>query len=674
MSARGQERFTTRFVLWFCLILGVNAHAAPEIPRQLADHGSGTLVLHHPDGAADALVLDASMDLEVQGLLANLTLEQTFRNTSDQWLNGRYLFPLPEDAAIRGMRITIGERIIRSEVAPRAQARANYEQAASVGQIASLMEQQRPNLFTMQVANIAPHARVKVTLDVMLPVRMSGQQLSLILPTTLTPRYLNAQSGNAQALQSDFTPADQADGPVLDVSLRIEALQNSSLVTANAALLQTASGQWQIDDMPMNRDLHIRWPAQHDLKTPLSAFVNEYKGERYVQLLAIPPMQTEAAGEQARELIVVLDKSGSMAGVSMRAAIQALERAIDSLNEKDLLNIVAFDDQHHPLFRQSLAATESTKREARRFAARLQADGGTEMASALAFALTDTKREAVDSDDASQRLKQIVFITDGSVGNEEALLRSIRRDLHDSRLFTVGIGSAPNRWFLEKAAEAGRGTSVSIQDQHDVADTISELLNSLRSPVMTDIAISYPDGDGEIYPRPVPDLYANRPTMWVGKLSELTDTLVISGMHGDTPFKQTIDLPSPDSTAYGATLSSAPAVTMHWTRQKISALEDEQRYASDPEMNRQEITRLAIESGLVTRYTSLIAREEVPSRPADAALANAAIANRLPQGNMMTGITLPQGAAGVDTLLWISLFTSIAGLALRAASRRSTQA
>ncbi len=673
-TARARSALLLAFVCWACLGVGTPAQASSESHDSESGHGSGALVLHHPGGDADALILHAEMDLEVQGLLANMTLAQTFRNTSEQWLTGSYLFPLPEDAAVRGMRITIGDRHIVSRIRPRQQARADFEQAVQAGQIASLMEQQRPNLFTMQVANIAPQAEIKVTLDVMLPVRMAGRQMSLVLPTTLTPRYLNADASNAQALQSDFIQPDHKQGPTLAANLTIAPLDDAGAVTSNVTFAQASEKGFRIEAMPMNRDLTITWPAQHDPATRVHAFVSQHGGERYVQLLVSPPEQMDNTTHQPRELIIVLDKSGSMAGVSMRAAIDALDQAINSLTAKDLLNIVAFDDLHYPLFDQSLAASDSVKQSARRFAASLQADGGTEMGSALAFALQRTSNDDSRSEESANRLKQIVFITDGSVGNEAALLRNIRKNLGSSRLFTVGIGSAPNHWFLEKAAEAGRGVTVSIQEEHDVADAISELLNGLRFPVLTDIAVQYPQGRGEMYPQPLPDLYANIPAMWVGKLSDDVDEIVITGMRRNLPFRETITLVGiEDATEETATASqplSAPSVAMHWARQKISALDDEQRHAADPEMNRQAITQLAMQTGLLTRYTSLIAVEEEPSRPLNETLDAASVANRLPQGNQMTGITLPQGAAGIDTLLWVSLILGMSGLALLTVSRR----
>ncbi len=166
--------------------------------------GTGSLILHHPDGDVNALVLDADIDVQIQGLLADMTLVQSFRNNTDQWVEGRYQFPLPPDATVRGLRMRVGDRTITGEIQAREDAKAAYEVARDSGQIASLVEQQRPNLFTMNLANIAPGETIQVTLDIMLAVKVIGQQLKLSLPTTLTPRYTNALTPDAQALSTRF--------------------------------------------------------------------------------------------------------------------------------------------------------------------------------------------------------------------------------------------------------------------------------------------------------------------------------------------------------------------------------------------------------------------------------------------------------------------------------------
>ncbi len=334
--------------------------------------------------------------------------------------------------------------------------------------------------------------------------------------------------------------------------LTIEPLADYASVSSSTHTLENGATGLRISNTPMDQDIILQWPAQYAQDTSVHTFVTNHNNERFVQLLVNPPATIDDEQRIPRELIIIVDKSGSMAGVSMRAAKEALNFAIDGLTQNDYLNIVAFDDNHYPLFSESRQADQSVKRQARRFADRLSADGGTEMSSALSFALNADDR-------TTQPLRQIVFVTDGSVGYEEILLQSITNQLGNSRLFTVGIGTSPNTWFLEKAAEAGRGISVSIRHEHDVARSINELLNGLVYPVVTDIAVQYPNGYGEIYPRPLPDLYAKRPGMWVTKISDDVDQIVITGKHANERWRQTVQLSANETRNEAALSSSAPA-------------------------------------------------------------------------------------------------------------------
>ncbi|NND89657.1 MAG: VWA domain-containing protein [Granulosicoccus sp.] len=663
--------------LWLCrivLILILQIPGSPSIALAEQAPGSGSLILHTPQGNLESVMLDASIELQVQGLLADMSLTQTFRNTTGQWVEGRYLFPLPPDAAVRGISMRVGERVIRGVIQTRADAQSTYDSARSAGHIASLVEQQRPNLFTMRVANIPPGEHVSVQLDVMLPVTVVEQQMQLRLPTTLTPRYTNQATPDTPDLASPFALPAEARGPRLDVSVSISPLPDPASLSSVTVPFQRSENGLQIHGMLMNRDLVLTWQAPLENSTNIHAFTARHAGERYVQLLVNPPARTSPGKRMVRELVIVVDKSGSMAGVSMKAAIEALNFAIDGLTAHDYLNLVAFDDRHFSLFADARQATDAVKQQARRFANHLTADGGTEMGSALDFALRRNLPALTDSgmpphDETADRLRQVVFMTDGSVGYEDQLLAEIRHNLGESRLFTVGIGPAPNSWFLQKAAEAGRGVSVSIIDEHDVARGITELLAGLIQPVLTDIAIQYPQGVGEIYPRPLPDLYAGRPGSWVARLSRDVSEIIITGKHDGKRWREQLSLPADDAESTSALSNSAPALAMHWTRRKIDSLMDEQRYAADDSLNKQAITRLALEVGLITPYTSLVAREQHPRRPGNQPLATHRVTNLIPEGNRMLTVGMPRGATGVDMLIRLSLLLSVVGLLLLTLSR-----
>jgi len=199
--------------------------------QRIEGSSSGSMILGSGDSRHEAVLLDAHVDVSVQGLLADMTLKQTFQNTTSQWLEGQYLFPLPADAAVRGLTITVGDRVIKGQVKPRQEAKQQYENAKNAGQVASLVEQNRPNLFTMRVASIAPNDEISIELDVMLPVVVKDKHMRLVLPTTLTPRYTNAQTPDPEALATPFARQNQIRGPRLNLTATIAPLDDLSLLS-----------------------------------------------------------------------------------------------------------------------------------------------------------------------------------------------------------------------------------------------------------------------------------------------------------------------------------------------------------------------------------------------------------------------------------------------------------
>ena len=284
-----------------------------------------------------------------------------------------------------------------------------------------------------------------------------------------------------------------------------------------------------------------------------------------------------------------------------------------------------------------------------------------------------------------------MFLTDGSIADETRLLGLIRRDVGDARLFTVGIGAAPNGWFLDKAAEAGRGAALAIRDVDDVQDAVAALLGRLERPVLTDIEVQFPDGGGEPYPSRVPDLYADAPLMVVARLDGAGREAVVTGWRGEERFVRRIALGGDGSVtgngdgdgdgrdAGGDGIGReapagdpvAPSIAMHWARAKVASLLDEQRESVDPERHRDAITTLALDVGLITPYTSFVAVEETPSRPDGAVRGDADVANLVPRGNaMMDTVAMPRGAAGIDTLGLVATLAALLGSALLWLARR----
>ena len=461
-----------------------------------------------------APLLNTTVTITISGLIARTTVSQQFSNPSDEWAEGIYVFPLPDHAAVDHLRMRIGERIIEGQIQERAQAKKTYAKAKAQGQHASLLEQERPNMFTASVANIAPHDRITVDIEYQDVVRYDQGRFSLRFPMVVGPRYIPGQPQDIQESSSShasfewvsntdqvpdasrITPPVQhpLQGLLNPIALRIDLAPGMLLQTIESPTHpititkhETNSYQVSLQDESnyADRDFELIWtPLSHE--TPqASVFIEEHDGEAFLFMQLMPPT-TSASAENTipREVIFVIDTSGSMGGQSLTQAKAALQLALARLTSNDTFNIIQFNSVTHSLYSTARQASSSRIHEARRYVNGLQATGGTEMLPALDQALTHLPNQ-----EESPHLRQIIFITDGLVGNEEALFALLQRDLHNARLFTVGIGSAPNGHFMRKAAQFGKGTFTYIGSTTEVQDKMNRLFLKLEHPALTDITI-----------------------------------------------------------------------------------------------------------------------------------------------------------------------------------------
>jgi Ca-activated chloride channel family protein len=366
----------------------------------------------------------------------------------------------------------------------------------------------------------------------------------------------------------------------------------------------------------------------------------------------VPPQLERRGPVIPREAIFVIDTSGSMQGTSIAQAREALELAVRRLGAADRFNIIEFNSYARPLYPEARAASPDNLEAAVRWVRELRAQGGTEMAKALDLAL--------DGKETPGRIRQIVFLTDGAVGNEEPLLRMIRERLGDSRLFTVGIGSAPNSHFMTKAAQLGSGSFTYIGRIEEVKEKMGALFAKLESPVLKGVKIDWGGASGvEAWPAQVPDLYAGEPVMVLFSAASLGGELRVSALAGDKPWSVRV----PVSPSLGEN-----TLSVLWAREHIGALMDRARGGAPEQEIREAVLKLALEHQLVSKYTSLVAVDKTPARPADADLKSASLPTNLPEGWVYEGVfgQLPQGAThsrlhlflGALLLLFASLLWS----------------
>jgi Ca-activated chloride channel family protein len=339
-----------------------------------------------------------------------------------------------------------------------------------------------------------------------------------------------------------------------------------------------------------------------------------------------------------RETIFIIDTSGSMFGTSIEQARAALLMALPRLTSRDTFNVIEFNSVVHALFTTPQSVTTATMRKAARFVDGLVANGGTEMSPALTLAL----KAPVDE----KRIQQVIFLTDGQVGNETELFELITQRLGPRRLFTIGIGSAPNSHFMRKASEFGRGTFTHIGNVNEVKDKMDALFRKLEHQVLTEIRLEGPELAGaELFPSRIPDLYDGEPVVVAIKHSRLPDEVTIEGKEGSTPWKTTLSLKQSES---------REGLSIYWARQKIASLMDQERHGQDDSTLRQAVLDVALPHHLVSKYTSLVAVDVTPVRPTDKTLIGHAMKTNLPDGQDYQAIFgLPRTATnGPLHILW----------------------
>jgi Ca-activated chloride channel family protein len=372
--------------------------------------------------------------------------------------------------------------------------------------------------------------------------------------------------------------------------------------------------------------------------------------------MALPPSAPMTAHDRLpREVIFVLDHSGSMAGASIEQARAALKLALGRLRSTDRFNVIRFNHQTHALFPASEPASRANLALAERYVDSIRADGGTEMLPAL--------QQALDGSETAGRLRQVIFLTDGAVGNEDRLLHTIHERLGDSRLFTIGIGSAPNSHFMREAARLGRGTFTFIGNPSEVQQKMTALFRKLESPVLADLALDLGGvSDIDVLPARLPDLYAGEPIVVTLRAPTLPSEVTLSGRLGSAPWSARLSLRQAEA---------GSGLPVHWARAKLAALLDGKREGAPEEAVRHAVLDLALRHHLVSAYTSLVAIDVTPVRPGDAALQTHAMKTNLPHGWEYEAVFgLGQGATAGSLHLVIGLSALVIAAALAVARLR----
>ena len=604
---------------------GATAADKPIIP-------GGELQILNPDGtgAGACPLKHTDVNADIVGFVGRVTVKQVFHNPTDRKIEAIYVFPLPQDAAVDDMVMTVGDRRIVGQIKEREEAREIYEAARAAGHVASLLDQERPNIFTQSVANIEPGVEVTIEISYTETLKYEDGVFEWVFPMVVGPRYIPG-GGSAPAPMTTGQPtpevpdANRITPPVTpegtraghDISLTVHLDAGMQLYDVQSVLHEVdaesdGAGHATISlknqaEIP-NKDFILRYRLATDEIGDAFLVHSDERGSFFTLLLQ-PPQRIVPAELMPRELIFVLDTSGSMNGFPIEKAKQVMAMAIDQMREDDTFNLITFAGNTSILWDHPRPATKKNIDAAQEFLSSLQGRGGTEMMKAIDAALVQTQPVLEEGEPAPIRV--VCFMTDGYVGNDMAIIDAVKNNAGTTRVFSFGIGNSVNRFLLDGMAQAGRGEVeyVTLESQGDAA--AERFHERILAPVLTDIEIDWGELPvADVYPKLIPDLFAAKPIMIHGRLTGRPEGVItLRGNTGAGPYESQIVASAP------ADATDHEALASLWARAKVAYLMmqdyDAAQSGQFPEELKRQVTDLGIEFRLMTQFTSFVAVEEM---------------------------------------------------------------
>lgn len=577
--------------------------------------GCGAMVAEHPDTGMEVPLPLKHTDVKatVSAYIATVSVTQQFHNPYDGKIEAVYVFPLPQNAAVNEFVMIIGERRIRGIIRERQEAERIYNEAKRQGYVASLLTQERPNIFTQSVANIEPGEQIDVNIRYFHTLDYDNGWYEFVFPMVVGPRFnppgwtdgvgavargLHGVSGQETKVQ--YLKPSERSGHDIDLQVDINTgVSVEEYVCPTHAVSTEAPSEdhlrvklSRIDRIP-NKDFVLRYRvAGQRIKPNLLTHLDQRGG--YFTLMVYPPEDQRNLARQPLELVFVLDCSGSMSGQPLKQAKLAVERALGRLQPDDSFQIIRFSSDASKLGRHPLSASPQNVRKGLSYLKNLKSQGGTMMIEGI--------RAALDFPHDPERLRFVCFLTDGYIGNESQILGELQERLGTSRIFSFGIGSSVNRYLMEHMAKVGRGVVSYLGSNDNASQIMDAFMTRISYPAMTNVRVDWGGWKvSDVYPRTIPDLFVGRPIILTGRFQGNPAAQVrVAGQAG----KELIELPIiPTTGLSGANQAGLPSV---WARMKISDLSD--LAFGDPGSElAEEIKQVALDYGLMSAYTAFVA-------------------------------------------------------------------
>ena len=587
---------------------------------------------------------------EISGFVARISVTQEFENVLPNAVEAIYVFPLPHDSAVDGMIMKVGDREIQAVIKEREEARKIYDAARNAGHTAALLDQERPNIFTQSVTNIPPNSKVEVTLSVIELLKYEAGTYEFSFPMVVGPRYIPGTpaaaqtSGNAPGVQdvslktgadseqrgtmpdTDQVPdASKISPPVAGIHTQDEHAGHDVSIAVNLSAglyvtdvdstshkissQRTGADSFHVqladDAVLANKDFILKYkiagPGISD-----AVLTHADKSGGYFTLILQPPEKVPDNAVVPRELIFVLDTSGSMWGFPLEMAKKTIARALDNLRPEETFNLITFSGDTRILFPEAVPVTPANIKAAKTVLAGAYGSGGTEMMKAIRTALGDDAGAGKPAAGPTPPLRVVCFMTDGYVGNDAEIVAEVQKH-PEARVFAFGIGTAVNRFLLSKMAEEGDGEVEFVTNPNEAQPAADRFYERVHSPVLTNISI---DWNGlpvaEVYPAQVPDLFSAKPIIVTGRYTQAAKgTLVIHGTRAGGPFTRGIAVDFPEENSSNAALEKI------WARNKVENLmsQDWMGIQLGDSKHKAEIINVGLKHSLATQYTSFVAVE-----------------------------------------------------------------
>ncbi|MFA4858561.1 MAG: VIT domain-containing protein, partial [Candidatus Margulisiibacteriota bacterium] len=589
-----------------------------------------------------------AVSANISGFIAQVEVKQYFKNPYKEKIEAIYVFPLPENAAVNQMFMTVGSRNIYAEIKKRAEARQIYETARSLGKRTALLEQERPNIFTQSVANIGPGEEIIITLTYVQPLKYDRGIYSYVFPMVVGPRFIpgdiaTGKTGHGWAPDTNAVPdASRITPPVLkpgrrnghDISLTVNldaglSIKNLQALSHAVDIVNHGQGKATIsiksEDSIPNKDFILEYCAAGD--NLRSAYLTHFAQQGgYVMLMLQPALEKVKVNPSPKEIFFVVDCSGSMSGFPIQKVKEAMYKCIQGISGDDTFQIIKFSETANAFAKEPVPATYLHKEEALDYIQALDGEGGTMMIEGI--------KACLDAPKTRGRQRVVFFMTDGYIGNEAEILAAIKAKVGETKIFSFGIGSSTNRYLLESIAQLGGSTAQFIRQDQAVEPVILDMLSRVSKPYLTDVRI---DWGGlkvdDIFPNPLPDLYSAQPLVIFGRYQKGGEaTVTLKGKINCQPFSEKIKVTLPDWNPDNSVLATI------WAREKIKYLTLEEISGKNTQVA-EDITNLALEYNLMSQYTSFVAVDEILPEDGSSTLPKIiAIPVPMPEGVNFTGV------------------------------------